>query len=73
MLDVSEPIIESVFPSYGPQAGGTNITVTGELLKNDPEEQLTILLKSKLGGIQPCQPIYKYWLVKKLSLKIMNR
>ncbi len=61
MLDVSEPIIESVLPSYGPQAGGTYITVTGELLMKDPEQKLTILLKSKLGEIQSCQPIYQYW------------
>ena len=25
-----EPVILKVFPTYGPQAGGTNITITGE-------------------------------------------
>ena len=64
--NIPEPYIESVSPNYGPQAGGTNITVTGHLLKQSPEDQLSIILKSEGGHNITCKP--SYWLVYSLEM-----
>ena len=50
MIGVAEkPEILKVFPTYGPVAGQTNITITGQGLVYSPPEKISVII-----GAQDC-------------------